>query len=221
MKDLTVFTHEQFGAIRAVKVDNEVYFVGKDLAERLGYKNQNRDIVRHVDEEDRIMVDKTHPSNGIEFDYKELGQRGGWLINSNGIISLIQKSKTKSMKYKEEFKNWLVLENLISNGIIIESRKEIEFFGILEEIIKVFNIKGIKQFKVFNYRIDYYIPSMNIAIEYDENSHKHYTYEQHKDRQLRIESKLNCRFIRVSDNKSHNENIGQVIKEIFNIREVA
>ena len=223
MKELTVFTHEQFGAIRAVKVDNEVYFVGKDLAEILGYKNISDALSCHVDNEDKIMVDKTHPSNGIEFDYKELGQRGGWLIKSNGIISLIQKSKTKSMKYKEEFKNWLVLENLISNGIIIESRKEIEFIDILEEQLNIFGLTGTRQHSIKNednsYRIDYYIPALNIAIEYDENNHDGYSYCQHEGRQINIEEQLNCRFIRVSDDKTHIENSAIVIKEIFNIKE--
>lgn len=109
MNKLTVFTHEQFGAIRAVKADNEVYFVGKDLAERLGYKNQNRDIVRHVDEEDRIMVDKTQYHFGIEFDYKELGQRGGWLVNESGMYSLVLGSELPEAK---KFKRWVTSEVL-------------------------------------------------------------------------------------------------------------
>lgn len=44
---------------------------GKDVAEKLGYENQNRDIQRHVDEEDRIMLNaETQYQNGTEFDYK-------------------------------------------------------------------------------------------------------------------------------------------------------
>lgn len=67
------------------------------------------------------------------------------------------------------------------------------------------------------YKIDYYIPSLNIAIEYDENGHKHYSYEEHEGRQKEIKNKLGCRFIRVTDDDSHSFNVGKVIKEIFNI----
>lgn len=75
-KGLQIFSHEQFGNIRAIELNGEIWFVGKDLVERLEYKNKNRDIIAHVDEEDRIMVDKTQYDKCIEFDYKELGQRG-------------------------------------------------------------------------------------------------------------------------------------------------
>ena len=58
----------------------------------------------------------------------------------------------------------------LSKGKSIK-RQEIEFINQLEKALKSFNIQGEKQFKVLSYRIDYYIPSLNIAIEYDENDH--------------------------------------------------
>lgn len=68
---------------------------------------------------------------------------------------------------------------------------------------------------MLTYRIDYYIPSLNIAIEYDENNHKNYTYEQHELRQKLIERELGCKFIRVNDSNSDEYNIGQVIKGVI------
>jgi very-short-patch-repair endonuclease len=68
-----------------------------------------------------------------------------------------------------------------------------------------------------SYRIDYYIKDLNIAIEYDENEHKNYTYEQQELRQAEIEKELGCRFIRVSDKNSDEYNIGLIIKELFQI----
>ena len=94
-------------------------------------------------------------------------------------------------------------------------RKEIEFINQLEEALEPFNIKGERQYPVLNYRIDYYIPELNIAIEYDENDHKNYSYESHEGRQLKIEQTLGCRFIRVSDSKTNTYNIGYVIKMIL------
>lgn len=99
------------------------------------------------------------------------------------------------------------------------NRKEIEFGDCLKEALKPFNLEMKTQLSVCDnkYRIDFYIPSLNIAIEYDENGHKNYSYEEHEGRQKEIENELGCRFIRVTDTNSHSFNVGQVIKEIFNI----
>lgn len=101
---------------------------------------------------------------------------------------------------------------------VAHERKEIKFLDQLEQTLEPFGIKGKRQYSVLSYRIDYYIPSLNIAIEYDENDHDSYTYEQHEGRQEDIENELGCRFIRVSDNNSNEWNIGYVIKNIFNIK---
>ena len=56
MNELMIFKNEEFGEIRSLEIENEPYFVGKEIAEILGYKNGSRDINRHVDEEDRKVV---------------------------------------------------------------------------------------------------------------------------------------------------------------------
>ena len=90
-------------------------------------------------------------------------------------------------------------------------RKEIVFLDKLEGVIGKI---GIRQYRVFNYRIDYYIPNLNIAIEYDENDHKNYTYEQQEGRQKKIEKELGCRFIRISDKNSDEFNIECIISNL-------
>lgn len=55
MNNLTVFNNPDFGSIRTVTVNNEPYFVGKDVADILGYQNGSRDINRHVDDEDKLV----------------------------------------------------------------------------------------------------------------------------------------------------------------------
>lgn len=100
-------------------------------------------------------------------------------------------------------------------------RKEIYFLEKLEEVLKPFGLKIITQFPVKNkygnyYRIDFYIPSLNIAIEYDENGHNGYSYEEHEGRQKEIECELGCKFIRVVDKNSDEYNIGYIIKQILN-----
>ena len=142
------------------------------------------------------------------------------LQGTKGIIfNTLFNDRFKTMKcndIKNDVK--LVCETLKET----HKRAELEFLDILEQTLKPFNIQGVRQYLVNNfnggyYRIDYYIPSLNIAIEYDENGHEHYSYEEHEGRQKEIENKLGCRFIRVTDDVSHYFNVGKVIKEMFNI----
>ncbi len=56
MKELQIFKNEEFGEIRTLEINNEPWFVGKDITEILKYRNGSRDINRHVDEEDRRVV---------------------------------------------------------------------------------------------------------------------------------------------------------------------
>lgn len=101
MNGLQIFSNEEFGEVRTVTIDGEPWFVGKDVAESLGYADPNKAIAMHVDEEDKLN-DKTASS---------LGQRGGWLINESGLYSLILSSKLKSAK---RFKHWVTSEVLPS-----------------------------------------------------------------------------------------------------------
>ena len=105
-RDLMEFMHQDFGAVRGVEINGESWLVGKDVTRVLGYKNANRDIIRHVDEEDRQMIGKTQYQNGIE-----LGQRGGWLINESGFYSLVLRSNLPAAR---KFKRWVTSEVLPS-----------------------------------------------------------------------------------------------------------
>ena len=99
MQELQIFDNEEFGKVRAMTIDGQPYFVGKDVAEILGYADTNKAIAMHVDEEDKLN-DKTSLS---------LGQRGGWLINESGLYSLVLLSK---MPRAKQFKRWVTAEIL-------------------------------------------------------------------------------------------------------------
>lgn len=92
-KELNVFS---FGGkdVRTIEIEGIPYFVGKDVAEVLGYSNPSEAIIDHVDDEDKLNS-KTLSS---------LGQRGGWLINESGLYSLILSSKLPQAK---DFKRWV------------------------------------------------------------------------------------------------------------------
>lgn len=101
MTDLTVFKSEEFGTIRTVTVDNEPWFVGKDVADILGYQNGSRDINTHVDEDDRL-----------KYQISTAGQmREQVIINESGLYSLILSSKLPTAK---KFKRWVTADVLPS-----------------------------------------------------------------------------------------------------------
>ena len=76
--ELQIFQNVEFGSVRSIVINDEPYFVGKDVAEILGYADSNKSTVMHVDEDDKLN-DKSASS---------LGQRGGWFINESGLYSL-------------------------------------------------------------------------------------------------------------------------------------
>ena len=101
-------------------------------------------------------------------------------------------------------------------------RKEVEFLDKLEKALEPFGLRTERQYLVERldgsyYRIDFFVISKNVAIEYDENGHKGYSYEKHEGRQNYIEYKLGCKFIRVTDENSDEYNIGYIIKNLFDI----
>ena len=111
MNEMQVFSNEVFGNVRAVKIEDNAWFIGKDVVEDLGYdlktNSYTKYIKQHCDEDDCIFVDKNSILHGIEFDYKELGQRGGYLLNEYAVIGLTLGSPLPQAK---QFKRWVIHE---------------------------------------------------------------------------------------------------------------
>lgn len=102
MDNLQVFTKDEFGTIRTVQLNNETYFVGKDVAEALGYKNTRDALVAHVAEEDK---------NTVAISDGNRGNPNQTVINESGLYALIFGSKLESAK---RFKHWVTSEILPS-----------------------------------------------------------------------------------------------------------
>ena len=100
MNELQIFENKEFGKIRTVEINNEPYFVGKDVADILGYTNAPKAIRDHVDTEDKTVND-SFTVNGTK----------GILINESGLYSLILSSKLPTAK---KFKRWVTSEVLPS-----------------------------------------------------------------------------------------------------------
>lgn len=99
MDSIQLFTSAEFGDIRTIKDAEAVYFVGKDVAEVLGYKDTSDALKRHVDDEDKLTRRFTDSGQG----------RDVYIINESGLYSLVLSSKLPSAK---RFKRWITSEVL-------------------------------------------------------------------------------------------------------------
>lgn len=101
MNELKIFKNEEFGEIRTVQINNETYFVGKDIADSLGYVDSFGALKKHVMEEDKLLCQ-----------INSAGQnRAVVAINESGVYALIFGSKLESAK---RFKHWVTSEILPS-----------------------------------------------------------------------------------------------------------
>lgn len=100
MNELQIFNSEEFGEIRTVTIDNEIYFVGKDVAEALGYSNTRDALSTHVADEDK---------NTVVISDGKRGNPNQVVINESGLYALIFGSKLDSAK---RFKHWVTSEVL-------------------------------------------------------------------------------------------------------------
>ena len=104
MNEIKLFTNKEFGEIRTMKIDGEPWFVGKDVAEALGYSNSSKAVSTHVGEEDRILkVLEADSQNG------NVVKTQTALINESGLYALIFGSKLESAM---KFKRWVTSEVL-------------------------------------------------------------------------------------------------------------
>ena len=207
--ELEVLTKEDIN----IDFNGEVLFNGKQVAEILKHSNLSQMIKDNIRDNQKVKIKN---SDVMSHDFRKLNNAGETFLTEEGILDLICNSKNISSNKKDEFIEFLKNNNLIKHDrVLTNQRKEINFLDKLEQALKPFNIIGKKQYNVLNYRIDYYIPHLNIAIEYDENGHASYTYEQHEGRQKEIEKELGCKFIRVNDNNSDEYNLGYIIKKIY------
>lgn len=100
MNDLQIFNHPDFGEVRTVTINDEPWFVGKDVAQVLGYQNPQKALRDHVDDDEKTVND-SFTVNGTQ----------AVLINESGLYSLILSSKLPGAK---EFKRWVTSEILPS-----------------------------------------------------------------------------------------------------------
>ena len=98
---IQIFNNEEFGKVRTLMINNEPWFVGKDVAVALGYKDTSDALKKHVDTEDKLTRR-----------FADSGQsREMYIINESGVYSLVLSSKLPTAK---KFKRWVTSEVLPS-----------------------------------------------------------------------------------------------------------
>lgn len=140
-KEIKLFKNEEFGEVRTLLINDEPYFVGKDVASALGYKDTKDAISKHVDLEDKTIIQRG------QFTSLEIPNRGLTVINESGLYSLVLSSKLSSAK---KFKRWItseVLPTIRKTGGYIQDNRELEFiesyFPYLPEQTKKDMVVGI------------------------------------------------------------------------------
>lgn len=114
MTKLECFNSAEFGTVRTVTIGNEPWFVGKDIADILGYRNPNEAIKDHVDDEDKF-IRSTRGSemlklfSSLKEMQEKLGRQDNWFISESGVYSLVFSSKLPTAK---KFKRWVTSEVL-------------------------------------------------------------------------------------------------------------
>lgn len=101
MNELQVFNNAEFGSVRTTVIDGKPFFVGKDVADILGYSNPRKALADHVDAEDKTDGVTIRDSIGRE--------QNPILINESGLYSLILRSQLPKAR---KFKRWVTSEVL-------------------------------------------------------------------------------------------------------------
>ncbi len=129
MQQVMLFENEEFGKFRTLVIDGEYYFVGKDIAEILGYSNTKDAIAVHVDEEDKRIIQRSENTT------LEIPNRGLTIINESGFYSLALSSKLPTAK---KFKRWVtseVLPSIRQTGNYINGTSPYSIEDIVRETI--------------------------------------------------------------------------------------
>lgn len=107
MEQIKIFNSDEFGSVRTIIIDGEPWFVGKDVAASLGYKDTSDALKKHVAEEDKLTRCFTDSGQNRQM----------YVINESGLYSLIFGSKLESA---QKFKHWVtseILPSIRKNGI--------------------------------------------------------------------------------------------------------
>lgn len=141
MNDLKIFENKEFGEIRTVIENGEPWFVGRDVAEVLGFKRPADALSSHVDAEDKKLAKVG------EIPTLKTGNFGAYVINESGLYSLILSSKLPNAK---KFKKWVtseVLPSIRKNGGYIAGQETMSDDELMARALQVAQNKILERDK--------------------------------------------------------------------------
>lgn len=151
MNELKIFQNPEFGAVRTIIVDDEIWFVGNDVARALGYQKPDQAVRTNVSDEDSTLVGVSDSNNHTQ---------KMKVINESGLYDLVFASRLPSAK---RFRHWVtseVLPSIRKNGGYIQNQEELTPEQIVANaLIVAQNIIKDKDKKLLSY-----LQKLNISI---------------------------------------------------------
>ena len=141
MNEIQIFQNKNFGQIRTIIINDEVWFVGIDVSEALGYKDTSQAIRKHIDEEDKLMR---------QFNWS--GQnREMWFLTEDGLYEvLMQSRKPQAKAFKKEVKK--ILKEIRKTGTYTtkQPKEELEELKIRAQLERAEAMKLNAKTRMFN-----------------------------------------------------------------------
>lgn len=140
MNTIKIFENDDFGAIKTIMINGIPYFVGKDVANVLGYRNLSDALMRHTDEDDRKTLKyKAYRDSRLAdlWDIASNDFSDKTVINESGLYSLIFGSELESAR---KFKRWVtseVLPSIRKHGGYIDGQEHMSIDEINEKYLQV------------------------------------------------------------------------------------
>jgi anti-repressor protein len=134
MNELQIFNNPEFGQIRTIIKDGEIWFVGRDVAEALKYERPTKAILDHVEDEDKEILAKGQNSH---FGTLEIPNRGLVIINESGLYNMALSSQLPTAR---GFKRWItkeVIPSIRKHGGYLTPAKIEEVLSNPDTIIKL------------------------------------------------------------------------------------
>ena len=125
VNQIQLFTNSVFGEVRAIKIEDKVWFVGRDAVKSLGYEISTKSYTYYINKfvKEKYMK-KVNNTESVLFGMTDAGRKGETLINQYGIIQLVMNS---SMEEAEQFQDWIleeVIPSVLATGEYKYNKKE-------------------------------------------------------------------------------------------------
>jgi len=192
--------------LQVILLDNlEPWFIAKEISDLLGYSETSK-MLKRLDDDEKKTVARNDQLIPLHL-FKNQGNL--ILINQKGVLQAISGSYKKTQSFKKELLNLIGISNLY----IVETKESLFAESLIDFVKEAYKLHIQTQFYILGYKIDFYLPEIKLAIEFDEEHHK-YTEEDDLTREHLISKALDCSFLRIPHKLSLSLQLALVTKAI-------